>query len=738
MPYSDIDYKDTNVNYLNKDFPTLKRNLIEYAKTYFPNTYKDFNETSPGMMLIEMSAYVGDVLNFYIDQQYREMLLPLSEDRRNLVTLAKASGYKPKTTTPAYADITVKQTIGALANGDPDYAGSYGGNLPVVTIDKGMTIVASTDTSLFFETLDVVDFKISSSADIEPEVSIVDSVTGLPTTYVLTRKVKAVGAETKTITFNIGTPSKFKKLTLPETNVVEVLTVVDANQNPWYEVNTLAQDKIPIEKHYSSDEDRLSGFMDTGNSSIITTPVPFSLEYIKTGKRFMVEVDENNKTNLVFGNGVLKNGNTFDASFLAVEQQGINLPGGEEALESSIDPLLGDSYGTLGEAPSHTTLTVKYRIGGSIGSNVPIGTLTSINTIDTLPSTGDTSNITITNNSPAGGGSSSETIEELRHRAIGNYSSQNRCVTKSDFESRTLSMPAKFGGIAKVYCTRSGAIMNAQRTKTKNLVDTLKQIIDKNYDMFDPANTVGEKMALLQDIKRLLDADQSGGLNPEDFQTLYETLEMTYANVSQDDRLYTVDLYLLSYNNRKQLIDTPNVIKRNLKEYLNEHRLITDQISFYDGYIINFGVIFDIIAYPYDNKDDVKFRCIKAIKDYFTIDKMQFKQVLYTRDVESLLSEVDGVRVVNHVTFTQDIDYNAESGKGGTDVNVFSPPLYTTLIQSDNTTTTTNNAGYGYYYDFSKFYGQDAIARHGNILPAYEPAVFELKNPNQNIKGIIR
>ncbi len=88
MPYSDRDYKVSNVNYLNKDFNSLKSTLIEYAKTYFPNTYRDFNETSPGMMLLEMNAYVGDVLSFYIDQQYRELLLPLAEERRNIITMA--------------------------------------------------------------------------------------------------------------------------------------------------------------------------------------------------------------------------------------------------------------------------------------------------------------------------------------------------------------------------------------------------------------------------------------------------------------------------------------------------------------------------------------------------------------------------------------------------------------------------------------------------------------------------
>ena len=85
MPYNDKEFKVSNVEYLNKDFSDFKNVLMEYAKSYFPETYRDFNETSPGMMLIEMSAYVGDVLSFYIDQQYKEMMLPLAQERRNVI-----------------------------------------------------------------------------------------------------------------------------------------------------------------------------------------------------------------------------------------------------------------------------------------------------------------------------------------------------------------------------------------------------------------------------------------------------------------------------------------------------------------------------------------------------------------------------------------------------------------------------------------------------------------------------
>ena len=160
MPYSDRDYKVSNVNYLNKDFNSLKSTLIEYAKTYFPNTYRDFNETSPGMMLIEMGAYVGDVLSFYIDQQYKEMLLPLAEEKRNVINLANAFGYKVKPILPAYVDLSISRVVGTtgdINNLQPNYASI------TAPIAERTQVQSSADSTIIFETLDVVDFRVSGS-----------------------------------------------------------------------------------------------------------------------------------------------------------------------------------------------------------------------------------------------------------------------------------------------------------------------------------------------------------------------------------------------------------------------------------------------------------------------------------------------------------------------------------------------------------------------------------------------
>ena len=199
MAYNNKSNNAKVVNYLNKDFVSLRNALIDYSKTYYPETYKDFNETSPGMMLMEMTSYVGDVLNFYIDKQFREMLLPLAKEKKNIIHLAKAFGYKTANTKPALAEITITQDINANSsdpnNVYPDYS-TLSGKTEVVS--KGTQIKSNIDDSIIFETLTEVDFTASSSYD-EPPVPITFDSDGLAATFRLTRKVKAIGGETKTL-----------------------------------------------------------------------------------------------------------------------------------------------------------------------------------------------------------------------------------------------------------------------------------------------------------------------------------------------------------------------------------------------------------------------------------------------------------------------------------------------------------------------------------------------------------
>jgi len=729
MPtYGKENFKESNVNYLNKDFNELKNSLIDYAKSYFPNSYRDFNETSPGMMLLEMNAYVGDVLSFYIDRQYQEMMLPLAEERKNIITVAKMFGYKVKPIIPSYVDLTFTSEVNA-SSGDVskvDYTDAG-------TFDDGIEIVSSTNSDIIFTTLEHIDFRITASNDTETIGS--TDTSGLASTYTLSRTVKAVSATEKTITFQVGIPEKFKTLTIPDTNVIDIVSCVDSNGSNWYEVDFLAQDKIPIPTHYTDDINRDSAYSSETGGLASSAAVPFSLTYITTTKRFTRETNNDNTTSLVFGNGVLKSGQVVDEGFIDLEQIGIVIPGQTNDLNQAIDPMLGDEYSTLGETPNQTTLTVTYRVGGGINSNVPSADVTTTPTVTAQSGNTSATLTSVTNNAPARGGKDEEDTLEIKEKAKAFFSTQNRAVTKEDYEARVLNVPSKFGNISKAYVVR-GEMSNVYESTIETITQQLNTI---TQNLLTEVDDISSELSNDTDLQT---ADKLTTLNDN----ISQLTTISIPSSEEFDALSTVNIHVLAYNNKKQLIGNPHSVSlgttdnlpltltTNIKRYLENFKLMTDVVTINDGYIVNFGIIFDVIAEKYANKQKVKLDCIQKIKEYFRVEKMQFNQPIFKSNLEFELMGVEGVRSIGHVTITQHEDYFQEGGE------LLESPTYTYsydgagnfVNQSDNEGT----VGYGYKYNF-----KNALSDDGTIVlpPNTEtPTVFELKNPNTNIQGRVR
>ena len=761
MPtYGKQNFKDSNVNYLNKDFVALKTSLMNYAKSYFPNTYRDFNETSPGMMLLEMNAYVGDVLSFYVDQQYREMLLPLAEERRNIINLAKIFGHEVTPTIPAYTNLTFTSNVN-VSSGDVkkvDY-----GNASVFA--EGLEIISSTNSDIVFSTLEPIDFKITSSSDTNTIGT--SDVSGLASTYTLSRTVRAISATQKTISFQINLPEKFKKITIPDTNVIDIISCVDSNGSNWYEVDFLAQDKVPIPTHYTDDVNRDSAYSSMDGSLEANSAVPYSLSYINTSKRFTRETNLDNTTSLVFGNGILKDGALVTDSYIDMEQVGIVIPGQTNDLNQSIDPLLGNEYSTLGETPNQTTLTITYRVGGGINSNVPSGDLTTLPTTPATLINGGAILNTVTNESPAIGGKDEEDTIEIREKAKAFFTTQNRCVTKEDYEARIMNMSSKFGNIAKVYVTRSNTLgLGALGDTITNTISAL-QTFENSFmpiigSILSGEGTPGYQDTLEDQITLLSNYYNAYFLPSEN--SLSNTISYLQNGFNQalqseqnSELLATINIHILGYNNSKQLVGNPHigttdidnlikdnlspVLKQNVRNYLDNFKLLTDLVFISDGYIVNFGVIFDVIAEKFADKQQVKLDCIQKIKDYFKIENMQFNQPIYKSNLEFELMGVNGVRSVGHVTITQKDDYFYDSNDG-MEVTTDSSLIDATYSYSkeNNVFVDQSNgegsSGYGFKYDFKTAQSDDKTI----ILPPnpITPTVFELKNPNQNIQGRVR
>ena len=425
-----INNSNINIDYTSKDFISLKGDLISFAKTYFPNTYQDFNETSPGMMLMEMSAYVGDILSYYIDHQFKETILSISEERRNIVNIASMLGYKIRPIVPAVVELEFRQTVTHDESAGEPRVPLYG---ELMTFNRGVRIKSAKTSDIFFETIEVLDFASTGSID-DALIPVGQDNYGLTNLWEMRRKIKAVSGQTKVMNFNISNPRQFLELKIPDINVINIIDVEDSNGRSWFEVDYLAQDKI------------LSGSLRGGAYGGTNIPTQYQLNPSMTiDRRFITKTNFDNTTSLIFGNGMMaEKYSSNQLSNIWQENEDINsLIQGN--LPTAVNPLqLSDYNNSLGETPSHTTLTVTYRVGGGIKSNVSSNDLISItNALSKL--TGGNSDrmntLSVTNPGPARGGKDKESIDDIKQQASSFFAAQNRTVTVADYESRILSMP---------------------------------------------------------------------------------------------------------------------------------------------------------------------------------------------------------------------------------------------------------------------------------------------------------
>ena len=663
--------KGKDIKYLNTDFAGFRGNLIEFAKTYFPKTYSDFNETSPGMMFIEMASYIGDSLSYYVDDTFKESLMPYAEDVRSIMALSQYLGYKPKVTSPAITTLSVYQIIPKIGEGadnrpDPKF---------YLVIKEGMTVQAS-DQNQSFRTTDVVDFSDETDREIIVYQRNVD--TGEPSFYLVKKYVQAIASTLveKEVTF--GSYQPFQTIDLDETNIIQITDVRDENGNKYYEVPYLGQEMVFIqEKNTLANDPELSQFKET---------VPYILKTLKTARRFVTKINEDNTTTIQFGAG---DPTASDEQLIPnLKNVGLGLPNSIGRLEESFDPTNFLKTKTYGTSPSNTVITVKYLTGGGVASNVQQGTLITITGIEYeedllkfttaergVYNTVKTS-IAVDNEIPGSGGRGPETLEEIRQNSLANFGSQNRAVTAMDYQVRTLSMPSKFGGIAKAYASADGQLDNNSPASILASPNSLQQFTDLVMSFVNkPDSEEPTSDTVKNEIKNFL-------IGKTD-------------NVNETNNPFAINLYLLGYNANGNLTQLNKAVKQNLKTYLNEYRILTDGINILDGFIVNIGVDFQIRTLENYNKSEVLTNCINQLKEFFSIDRWSFNQTINLSEVELLIGNVEGVASVPSVVIS-----NKCKGQ-------YSPNSY-------NITAAT----------------KDKV-----VYPSLDPCVFEVKFPNSDIKG---
>jgi hypothetical protein len=433
-----------DIKYINKDFTELRASLIDYAKTYFPTTYNDFTPASPGMMFMEMAAYVGDVLSFYLDNQFQENFLQYARQTNNLFELAYMFGYKPTVTQVATTEISFYQQVPAKFTGGqyiPDY--DYALYIPDNTTISSTLLNVPT-----FLVEDPVDFTVSSSQD-PTEATVYSTSGGNPTYYLLRKTRKAISATISTTTFSFGAPVQFSTVTINSPQIIGILDIVDSDGNTWYEVDYLGQEMVykPIKNTNPNDPNY---YYDQGNA-------PYLLKLEKEQRRFATKFINSGSLQLQFGAGTA---NDVDENITPNPNNvGIGLPFEKTKLTTAYSPSNFLFTRTYGIAPSNTTLTVRYLTGGGVLANVQSNVLNTLNTTPTFlnanlnPTTANTifSSLAVTNLIAADGGGDGDTVDEIRQNAMANFASQLRNVTQDDYLVRALSMPGKYGVVAKAY-----------------------------------------------------------------------------------------------------------------------------------------------------------------------------------------------------------------------------------------------------------------------------------------------
>ena len=653
-----------NLNYVGKDFSTLKQNLVDFTKTYFPDTYSDFNEASPGMVFIEQAAAIGDVLSFYQDTQLKESMLAYATERKNVVSLAQSMGYKPKITSPAVTTMTVYQlvpSIGTGVNNKPD--SSY-----YLKIKDGMEITSTTNSSITFRTVDSIDFE--NETDREIDVYERNTSTGEPTFYLITKKVKAISATQKETAVTLSDSTDYPTVTINDTNIIEISSLMEGF-NKYYEVPYLAQESIFVEKPNTESNSELSSYSST---------VPYILEVQKVPRRFSVKVNSDNTIDLQFGAGKSITG---DETLLPnTKNIGLGLANSVTRLTQGIDPSNFLKTNTLGIAPANKTLTIKYLVGGGVESNVNQGDLTTIRRIEfeeDLLSVADLNlystmkqSVAVENLEAAVGGRGFESIEEIRQNALAMFGSQNRAVTKQDYVVRAMSMPERYGSVAKVYVSQDGEIDN-----------------NSPSSILSNPNTLAEFTNLVESLKNS---------NKVDIQKeLVKFLANKKTSLNEINNPFAINMYVLGYDGNKKLTTLNQAVKQNLKTYLGEYRMMTDAVNIIDGFIVNIGIDFEIICYSNYNKREVLTNCLTQIQSYFEIDNWTFNKPINISEIELILANVEGVMSVPSVKINN-------------------------LCRADGTYSAND-------------YNIDEATKGKIVYPSLDPCVFEVKYPNKDIKG---
>ena len=478
--------KKVLINYTNRDFNSIKRDLEEHARRYYPDTYKDFSENSFGSYILDTVSLVGDMLSFNLDYQVNESFLETAVEYENVRRHARNYGYKFTGRPAAFGTVSFYVLIPAASSGlgpDTNYIPTLRTGTEVRS-DSGTTFVLTED----------VDFNNAKNQIVPARFS---KTTSKPTYYA----IRANGQVKSTVLFRakreIGSYTRFKRVRIGPSTISEIKSVIDSEGHEYYEVDHLSQDVV---------------YVDTTNPNVRSDGVRAIIKPKVVSRRFVV-IQDDSGTYLQFGYGTDEEIVTTDVT--DPSQVALKMTGKSYITDNAFDPTKLLDSGTLGVAPSNTTLTVLYYANDSDSVNVAAGGIKAVVVSSlTFPNADNNSlsientvrsSLEVANDKPIAVNTSLPTTEEIKHRSYAVYAAQNRSVTRNDYEAYLYMMPSKFGSIKRatvindpsgtnrrlsVYVlseTSSGALTTTGTTLKENIKVWLNKnkMINDNIDIYD-------------------------------------------------------------------------------------------------------------------------------------------------------------------------------------------------------------------------------------------------------------
>lgn len=575
-------------NYLARDFDSFRTVLLDYARQYYPDRIQDFSESSVGGLFLDMAAYVGDNMSFYMDHLYGELNNDTVVETVNVERILRSSGVPIVGSAAAIANVDFYIEVPVISNNDlspdPDF-------LP--TIKEGTIVQADNGTQ--FTLLGDVNFwtvdQKTGQLKVDPNITPVNGrrVGGKITTKILKKSGLCTSGEQVTETFNIGDFVQFRRITLSNPNVTQIIRVTDGLGNVYYEVGNLTHDVV------------YKNVLNTSDASLTNELVKDNLKVVPAPYRFVKEVSLGSRnTTLIFGGGTADN--LEDDIIPDPSEFSIPLPYSQTFSRVPVNPQKMLQTSTLGVAASNTILTVTYRHGGGLSHNVNAGTIRNIsNLITTFPNNPDAveqsqvrRTVEASNSKPASGGEDPPTIDDLLALVPTIRNSQERIVTKEDLITRVYTMPSNFGRVFRATVAKNPS----------NPLSSRLYIISRNANN----ELITSPDALKINLKRYLNA----------YRMVSDAIDIMDASV------INIELFF-------QIVADPSLNKSLLLQ-----SIITDLKSQFDVKNFNIGqpiVISDVVATIFSKPGVISVDTIKFNNMYGTINNKTYSPVSF--DVKS-------------------------------------------------------------------------------------------------------